>query len=81
VFDGNSVWNSASYFFNPATIAAGDWTGVPADREIPANGLLHDLLLIYNFSVTGGQTFTLDARWDNGSGASFCNSNSVTVIR
>ena len=34
-----------------------------------------------NFSVTGGQTFTLDATWDNGSGISTCASNQVAITR
>lgn len=80
MFNAISVWSSGSSWVQPVTIASGDWLGVPSDRIIPANGTLYDLLLIYEQSTTSN-TYILNARWDNGSGASFCNSNSVTVIR
>jgi hypothetical protein len=50
------------------------------DRVIAA-GATKELVLTYNFSVTGGQTFTLIPKWVNTSGTSLCTSNTVVINR
>ncbi len=74
----NSIWSTRT-FLNPATINS-DWTGVSDDRVI-GNASSEPLVLIFNFSVTGGLTFDLVAVWDNTSGANNCSSDLVTVTR
>jgi hypothetical protein len=79
-FGGITIWDTGD-FANPITIGSGDWTSSqPADRELLAGGV-KDLKLTFNYPVTGGQSFTLIARWDNTKGVSFCDSNSVEIIR
>jgi hypothetical protein len=76
---GVTIWDTTD-FANPITIANTDWTSQPADRVLPS-GVSKDLKLTFNFPVTGGQSFSLIARWDNTSGVSFCDSNQVDIIR
>jgi hypothetical protein len=65
---------------NPDWIFPGMWIDPPVNRHLPA-GAAKDLLLIHDFTVTGGQSFSVIASWDNTSGSPDCASNTVTVVR
>jgi hypothetical protein len=77
-FGSTTIWNQGANF-SPVTINS-NWVGSPTSRNINDSSS-QSLLATFNFLVTGAQEYTVKAFWDNTSGASVCDSGSVTVIR
>lgn len=78
-FGGTTViWNLFSSI-SPVTIDS-NFVGGSSARNINA-AATKALQINFNFNVTGSQEYTVKAFWDDGAGASTCDSGSVTVSR
>ena len=77
-FGGTTIWNLGANF-SPVTINS-NFVGSPTARNINDTNI-KTLLITFNFLVTGAQSYTAKAFWDDGNGASICDSGAVTVVR
>ena len=71
LFDSATIFNAPNAFDNPVTITGAQWAGAASDRHL-VSGATKDLLIGYNFVVTGGRILHGGCPLDNTSGTSFC---------